>query len=236
MPILRKRIFISYRREDTGPAAGRVYDRLSRILSKPNVFFDVSTIGGGENFETTIVGAIARSDAALIFIGDKWLQPVQPTGKARVWEANDYVRAELRAALARPILVLPVLVGGAEMPKPEQLPEDVKAITTKNALSLRHESFDDDTEHILATLLGVSAKERPWEDKGTIWSKIVYATGGAIAASTLMLVAALIHYWVLARPLSASITGPVTTLILIATLICGIWIGLIYEARKRALR
>src|SRR6516164_953731 len=107
MSILRKKVFISYRREDTGPAAGRVYDRLSRILSKFNVFFDVSTIGGGESFETTIVDAIARSDAALIFIGEKWLQPVQPTGKARVWEANDYVRAELRAALARPILVLP---------------------------------------------------------------------------------------------------------------------------------
>ena len=180
--------------------------------------------------------AIARSDAALIFIGDKWLQPVRPTGKARVWEANDYVRAELRAALARPVLILPILVGGAEMPKPEQLPEDVKAITTKNALPLRHESFDDDAEHILATLQDVSAKQRPWEDKGTIWSKIAYATGGAIVASTLMLIAALVHYWILARPLSASITGPVTTLILIAALICGIWIGLNYEARKRALR
>jgi len=84
MSILRKKVFISYRREDTGPAAGRVYDRLSRILSKSNVFFDVSTIGGGENFEATIVDAIARSDAALIFIGEKWLQPVQPTGQARV--------------------------------------------------------------------------------------------------------------------------------------------------------
>jgi hypothetical protein len=116
------------------------------------------------------------------------------------------------------------------------LPADVKAITSKNALPLRHESFDDDTEHILATLFGVSAKERPREDKGTLCSKIAYASGGAIAASTLMLIAALVHYWILARPLSASITGPVTTLILIAGLMCGIWIGLVYEARKRVLR
>jgi hypothetical protein len=34
-----------------------------------------------------------------------------------------------------------------------------------------------------------------------MWSKIAYATGGAIAASILMLIAALVHYWVLARPL-----------------------------------
>jgi hypothetical protein len=63
------------------------------------------------------------------------------------------------------------------MPKPEQLPEDIKAITTKNALPLRH---------------------------------------GAIAVSILMLIATLAHYWILARPLSDSITGPVTMLILIA--------------------
>ena len=60
----------------------------------------------------------------------------------------------LRAALSRPLLVVPVLVGGARMPKPEQLPEDIRAITTKNALPLRHESFDDDTENIVAAVLG----------------------------------------------------------------------------------
>ena len=65
---MAKKVFISYRREDTAPAAGRVYDRLSRLLSKRNVFFDVSTISGGENFESRIVSGIERSDAALAFI------------------------------------------------------------------------------------------------------------------------------------------------------------------------
>jgi hypothetical protein len=231
-----KRVFISYRREDTAPAAGRVYDRLSRLLSKPNVFFDVSTIGGGEDFEKKIASEIGRSDAALIFIGREWLAPVQPTGNVRMWETDDYVRAEVRAALARPILLLPVLVAGAQMPKPEQLPEDVRAIITKQALPLRHESFDGDTETIVAVLLGVSARKRTWEDKGTLWSKIAYAIGGAIAVSAIILIGALVHFWVLARPLSASIGGPVTMLVLITSLIFGVWLGLNYEARKRALR
>ena len=73
-----KTVFISYRREDTAPAAGRVYDRLSLVLSESNVFFDVSAIGGGEDFEKMITSAIGKSDAALIFIGDKWLEPTQP--------------------------------------------------------------------------------------------------------------------------------------------------------------
>lgn len=231
-----KRVFISYRREDTAAAAGRVYDRLSRLLSKPNVFFDVSAIAGGEDFVQRIASEIAKSDAALVFIGDKWLEKTKPGGQARIFEPDDYVRAELRSALSRPLLVLPVLVGSARMPKAEQLPADIRAITTKNALPLRHESFDDDSENIVAAVLGLKTGERAWEDKGSVGAKIAYAVGGALAVSMLLLLVALLHFWVLGRPLSASIGAPLTTLILIAGAIMGAWLGLRYEARKRKLR
>jgi hypothetical protein len=231
-----KKVFISYRREDTGPAAGRVYDRLSRLLPKSNLFFDVSTIGGGEDFVRRIESEIERSDAALVFIGDKWLEPAPPSGKGRIWDADDFVRAELRAALSRPMLILPILVAGARMPKPVQLPDDVRAVTGKNALPLRHESFDADTESIVAAVFGVSAKDRAWEDRGTLTRKLAYGAGGAVAASLFMLAMALVHHAVLARPISASVGGPLTTLLLIGGTICGLWLGLRYEARKRKLR
>jgi hypothetical protein len=231
-----KKVFISYRREDTGPAAGRVYDRLSRLLPKSNLFFDVNTIGGGEDFVRRIESEIERSDVALVFIGDKWLEPATTSGKSRISEPEDYVRAELRAALARSMLVLPILVAGARMPKPAQLPDDVRGVTGKNALPLRHESFDGDTESIVAAVFGVSAKDRAWDDRGTLRTKIGYGIGGAIAACAVLLVAALAHFWVLARPISASVGGPLTTLLLIAGLIGGSWLGLRYEARKRKLR
>ena len=234
--MVAKRVFISYRREDTGSAAGRVYDRLSRLLPKSNIFFDVNTIHGGEDFVRRIESEIGRSDVALVFIGDKWLEPADPSGRGRLWEPDDFVRAELRAALARPMLILPILVAGARMPKPAQLPEDVQPVTGKNAIPLRHESFDDDAENIVAAVLGVSAKDRAWEDQGTLRTKIGYGIGGAIAASALLLVAALAHFLVLARPLSASIGGPLTTLLLIGGAICGFWLGLRYEARRRKFR
>ena len=199
-------------------------------MPKSNLFFDVNTIGGGEDFVRRIESEIGRSDVALVFIGDKWLEP------ARIWEPDDFVRAELRAALARPMLILPILVAGARMPKPAQLPEDVRPVTGKNAMPLRHESFDDDAENIVAAVLGVSAKDRAWEDQGTLTAKIGYGIGGAIAASALLLVAALAHFWVLARPLSASIGGPLTSLLLIGGAICGFWLGLRYEARNRKFR
>ncbi len=231
-----KKVFISYRREDTASAAGRVYDRLARLLTKSNVFFDVSTIGGGEDFVQRIASEIGNCDAALVFIGDKWLEPTPAGGQPRIFEPSDYVRAELGAALSRPLLIVPVLVGGARMPKQEQLPQDIRAITTKNALPLRHESFDDDTENIVAAVLGLSPGERAWEDKGTLKAKIGYAIGGASAVSALVLIGALLHFWILGRPLSASIGAPLTTLVLIAGAIAGTWMGLRYEARKRKLR
>jgi len=37
-------VFISYRHEDSGGFAGRIYDRLTSRLGRENVFFDVDTI------------------------------------------------------------------------------------------------------------------------------------------------------------------------------------------------
>jgi hypothetical protein len=50
-----------------------------------------------------------------------------------------------------------------------------------------------------------------------------------------VLIGALLHFWSLGRPLSASIGAPLTTLVLFAGAIGGAWLGLRYEARKRKL-
>jgi hypothetical protein len=226
-----KRVFISYRREDTAPAAGRVYDRLCQLLSKPNVFFDVSTIAGGEIFDRKLMSEIERSDAVLVFIGKSWLASVG--GRVRVAEPGDYVRAEVSAALQRSVLMLPVLVDGARMPQPDQLPDDIRAITSRNALPLRHESFDDDAENIVAAVLGVAAGARPWDDRGRLGVKLGYAAVGLVAALLLLLTAALVHFWMVGRPLSASIGDAATTLLLIAGALAGAALGFSYGARRR---
>jgi len=229
-----KRVFISYRREDTAPAAGRVYDRLCQLLSKRNVFFDVSTIAGGEVFDRKLMSEIERSDAVLVFIGKLWL--AVKGGRARLEEPGDYVRAEVRAALQRSVLVLPVLVDGARMPLPDQLPDDIRAITSRNALLLRHESFDDDAENIVAAVLGVTAGTRPWDDRGRLGIKLGYAAAGLIAAVTALIAAAVVHFWVAGRPLSATIGEAATTLLLLAGAVMGVVLGLGYEARRRRRR
>ncbi|MGA3302446.1 MAG: toll/interleukin-1 receptor domain-containing protein [Methylovirgula sp.] len=233
---MQKRVFISYRREDTAAAAGRVYDRLCRLLGQKNVFFDVSAIHGGEDFVTRITSAIENSDAVLMFIGPKWLEASRESGGPRLFEPGDYVRAEVRAALSRSILVLPVRVDGVPMPKPELLPEDIRAIVTRNALPLQHETFDDDTENIIATILGTSPKQRPWDERGKLAVKIGFAVGGSALALFVLTLFAFIHKLLLGRPLSDSISDLATTLLLIGGAILGGWAGFAYEAHRRKRR
>ena len=233
MPGKAKKVFISYRRDDTASVAGRMYDRLSRLLTRENVFFDVTTLSGGEEFEKSIAAAIGRSEAALIFIGEEWCAGAPDTNQMRLWEANDIVRAEVRAALERPMLVLPLLVSGARMPKPEHLPEDIRALAKRSALPLRHESFDADAENIFAAIMGVSTRPRFWNKGRYLTSNAIMTLVGAILASILMLLAGLVHSWVLARPLAASIGELATMLLLVVSIAVGGFLGFRYAALKR---
>ena len=146
------------------------------------------------------------------------------------------MRAEVRAALGRPILVLPVLVDGVQMPLPDQLPDDIRALSTRNALTLRHESFDDDTENIVAAVLGVAEGVRPWDDRGRVAVKVGYAAAGLLVAATALLVAAVTHFWLAGRPLSASIGEAATTFLLLAAAVVGVGLGLGCEAHRRKQR
>jgi len=227
-----KRVFISYRREDTGPTAGRMYDRLLRILPKADIYYDLGTIKGGDDFKKSILAAIEQTDVALVFIGKNWLSPQPDGGSARVFDEDDYVRIELSAALARPILVLPLLVEGAKMPPPDQLPMDIRALSTRNALPLRLESFDDDTENVVKLILGTSKPEF-WEVRDRFFSRVGFSLVGLLVAFLLLAAGALIHSWLFERSLAASIGSTGTTLMIISAVTVGIWTGLRYEAAKR---
>ncbi len=227
-----KSVFICYRRDDTAAAAGRVYDRLGRLISKSNVFFDVSTVAGGEDFEKRIDAAMQRIDSVLVFIGHHWLDAGRD-GRPRIWDEKDYVRAEIRSALASATRVIPVLVDGASMPKQDILPEDLRALATRNAVPLRHESFDDDTETILALILGAPAKERIWERKSKLGPRIGFALAGCCAGLVGIVLLALLHRTLLQRPLEASIGEVATILAPLVSAIAGAWLGLAYEARRR---
>jgi hypothetical protein len=53
-------IFVSYRREDSAAAAGRICDRLQRSYGKKSVFFDIGSIPIADDFTAKISTAPGR--------------------------------------------------------------------------------------------------------------------------------------------------------------------------------
>jgi hypothetical protein len=63
---------------------------------------------------------------------------------------------EIEAALARDVTVIPVLVDGARMPAPSELPTALESLGFRQAISLRQESFATDVAQTVRTLVIVA--------------------------------------------------------------------------------
>ena len=145
------RVFISYRREDAGYPAGWLFDQLAARLGADRVFKDVDSIEPGDDFAEMITAAVASCTVLLAVIGDRWLTAAGQDGR-RLDDPGDFVRLEIEAALARGVRVVPVLVGGARMPRPDQLPASLAALTRRQAIKLSHARFSSDLAGLIKVL------------------------------------------------------------------------------------
>lgn len=153
-------IFISYRRDDSAGYAGRLYDRLSAHFGADQVFMDVEGIELGTDFVTAIEQAVSSCKVLVVVIGDEWLSTTDPAGRRRLEDPNDFVRLETRVALEREIRVVPVLVGGALMPRADELPEELKSLARRQAIEISHKQWEASTRELiraLNTMLGKRA-------------------------------------------------------------------------------
>ena len=146
-------VFISYRRDDTAPYAGRLRDRLTAVFGSDQIFRDVDRVAPGERFPVVIERAVGSCDAFIALIGRQWLAAEGEGGRRRLDDPRDYVRQELAAALRREdVLVIPVLVEAAEMPDPDDLPEDLAPLAERNALVMSDLRWDDDINRLVEAL------------------------------------------------------------------------------------
>jgi hypothetical protein len=158
-------IFINYRRDDAPGVAGRLYDYLAKTFSRRDLFIDVDAIKPGLDFVTQLDNQVSQCDAMLALIGPHWATATDERGRRRLDGDKDYVRIEIAAALRRDIPVIPVLVDGAGMPAEDELPDDLKSLTRRHALELRHTRFSSDASDIAAALrtsLPKRKSRRPW--------------------------------------------------------------------------
>jgi hypothetical protein len=140
-----KDVFISYRRSDSLGEAGRLFDALSEHLGHGVVFRDVAGIAPGENFDVALDDALRRAGVVLVLIGPGWSTELQQRSTR---SERDFVRLEISRALATQLRVIPVLLRGAGLPAPADLPDDMQALLRKQALSLRDEAWDVDVNRL----------------------------------------------------------------------------------------
>jgi hypothetical protein len=146
------KIFISYRREDSAGHAGRIRDRLLPEVGRDRLFIDVVGIRPGADFEEVLRDKVAACDVLLALIGPLWIDARDNDGNRRLNSTADFVRIEIATALQCDIRVIPILLGGATIPRAEDLPKDLEGLVRRNGLDVRDASFDNDVESLIAEI------------------------------------------------------------------------------------
>jgi len=149
-------IFINYRRDDAAGFARSLYEHLDQEFKRGQVFMDVEALREpGMDFAKEIDRSLARCAAMLVLIGKGWLSSKDEGGRRRIDEPEDFVRLEIATALKRDVRVIPVLLGGATMPRADELPEDLQTIGRRQAIALTHEDWAHDVSRLVESLAKV---------------------------------------------------------------------------------
>ena len=146
------KIFINYRRGDDAGFAQALFAHLTQAFSPEQLFMDIDNIEPGLDFVRVLNEQVAKCDVMISVIGKGWIDARDEAGTRRLDNPDDFVRVEIEFALNQDKRVIPVLVGQAQMPRPEQLPETMKPLARRNAVRLTHERFRSDTQALIAAL------------------------------------------------------------------------------------
>ena len=149
-------VFINYRREDTGGQARLLSRELERKFGKANVYFDVDQ-KPGIDWLRQIQTRGAEASVFLALIGPHWLAALNERRAGTAASgAKDFVRLEIEWGLRDWTgAVIPVLVD-AQMPSAIDLPRSLEGLARKQAVTLRHQSFDDDLASLMRLLVGIA--------------------------------------------------------------------------------
>jgi hypothetical protein len=147
-----QKVFICYRRQDSAPYAGRIYDAMVAKFGIENVFMDLD-LDPGVDFVERIKRVVSGCVALIVVIGPRWAELRDEDGGRRIEDPEDFVRLEVETGLHRDdVLLVPALVGGATMPRREVLPPELQTLARRNALELSEGRWAYDIGRLLDTL------------------------------------------------------------------------------------
>ena len=118
------------------------------------MWLDHTDIDPGRDFAEALEEALTHSDVLLAIIGPDWLT-AEKEGRRRLDDPDDWVRREVVTGLGLGrVQVIPVLVGEAPLPAPDELPEPLQRIPQLQAITVRPDRFEDDVEHLTERIGG----------------------------------------------------------------------------------
>jgi hypothetical protein len=147
------KIFISYRRDDSGDSTGRLFDRLKTHYGIDQLVRDVDSTPSGIDFREFLANEVNQCQVLLAVIGKNWQDIRDAAGKRRLEDPRDLVRIEIETALQRNIPIIPVVVGGAAFPDEKQLPQSLRPLVHRNGVFVRPDpDFHQDVDRLLGSL------------------------------------------------------------------------------------
>jgi CHASE2 domain-containing sensor protein len=145
--------FISYRREQAGFVANCLKAQLARRFGDASVFMDTQAIDAGEEWPRRVHEAILGCSVMLVLIGPAWLEQTDGDGARRLVDPDDWVRREIEAGLRRPeIAVVPILLDGARVPEPEQLPDSIRPLAHRNGVALTGDRLTAEIDELVDSI------------------------------------------------------------------------------------
>lgn len=105
--------------------------------------------------------------ACVVLIGNEWLGTADDLGQRRLDDPNDFVRMEVSTALCEGAFVLPVRIGEAGMPRPEQLPTPLRS-SRRSMLAV--------SETMPGSTTSVGVRPFPADSCATDWTTYVRRT------------------------------------------------------------
>jgi hypothetical protein len=142
-------IFLSFRAGD-GPD-GRLNDHLVATYGKQNVYYFYDRHEFGADFFEKIARAIAQTRVVVALIGRRWIDGI--------FNQGDAVRFELSLALQQGKQILPVRFEIDSLPN--QLPDDLQALTRREAPPLSQERWEFDMSGVIRALDELLGIRRP---------------------------------------------------------------------------
>ncbi|MGW0143110.1 TIR domain-containing protein [Streptomyces calvus] len=137
-------VFVNYRTGDEESAATVIARELARRFGSERIFFASNSIEPGHRFPVELVKAVEECQVLLAVIGPRWAEVQGPNGRPALEAEQDWTRREIRTALDRGALVIPVLVGRATRIDHAVLPDDLRELVDCQYKRFDHRNAESD--------------------------------------------------------------------------------------------